>query len=65
MAITPLGADMDIIARLSDEPNDVDGLSAEGLKARFDEAGNTIKGYINGTLIAEVDAELAAMERGI
>ena len=63
MAITPLGADMDIIARLSDEPNDVDGIPAAALKSRFDEAGNTIKGYINGTLIAEVDAELASLEQ--
>ena len=65
MAITPLNADMNIIARLSDEPNDVDGLSASELKARFDEAGNTIKGYINGTLVTEVDAELASVERVI
>ena len=63
MAITPLGADLDIIARLSDEPNDVEGLSAEELKAKFDEAGNTIKGYINETLIGEVDTGFASLGR--
>lgn len=56
MAITTFTDDMDIIAALDDEPNDVGGLTAAQLKAKFDEAGNTIQTYINDSLIPELDA---------
>ncbi len=46
--------DMDIIAKLDDQPNDVGGLSAAELKAKFDEGGKAIQEYINNTLIPEV-----------
>ena len=46
-----LNGDLNIIAKLDDEPNDVGGLSSDQLKAKFDEAGNAIKDYINNTLI--------------
>ena len=51
MAIPELTADLNVIAALSDLPNTDDGLSAAQLKAKFDEAGNAIKTYINGSLI--------------
>jgi|GEM_PF-4916400 hypothetical protein len=62
MPITPFNEDLDIIQALSDEPNDDDGLTADELKAKFDEAGNHIKGYINERLIPDV---AAAVEDGL
>lgn len=66
--IDPLTKDLDIIQKLDDEPNDVGGLSAQELKAKFDEAGNTIKEFINDSLIPQVigadatEADRAAAE---
>ena len=82
MSINPLSADLDIvqslvipgldddlniIQKLDDEPNDVGGLTAAELKAKFDAAGNTIKRYINEELlpaisdtVAEADARAEA-----
>ena len=54
MAFTQLLADLDIISKLADEPNDVGGMSAAELKARFDTGSNTIKEYINTVLLAEL-----------
>lgn len=61
MSITKLTDDLDIIQALDDLPNDTGTppLSAAELKAKFDEAGNTIKTYINDTLTDEVDTELS------
>ena len=58
MALTKLTKDLSIISKLSDEPNDTDGLSAAELKAMFDEGSNSIKKYINGTHIPELEEEL-------
>ena len=57
--ITLMDGDLNIIQALDDEPNDVGGLTSAELKAKFDEAGNTIKTYINGTLIPEILTEEA------
>lgn len=65
MALTKLSKDLDIISKLSDEPNDSDGLTAEQLKAKFDESGNSIKDYINNTLTPEIDAEIAGLDEEI
>lgn len=54
MALPTLDQSLDIIAKLDDEPNDVGGLTAAELKARFDLAGNIIKDYINGTLLSAI-----------
>ena len=43
MALTRFTKDMAIISALGDEPNDVDGLSAADLKAKFDEGGQAVK----------------------
>lgn len=48
--------DLNVIQGLDDEPNDVGGLTAAELKAKFDQAGLTIQRYINETLIPEVVA---------
>lgn len=54
LEITTLNGDLDIIAKLDDEPNDVGGLTSAQLKAEFDKAGNIIKTYLNDTLIPEL-----------
>ena len=58
MAITELTDDLNIVAALDDEPNDTGGLTPAQLKAKFDEAGNKIKTYINGGLIPDVEAAI-------
>ena len=50
---------------LDDEPNDVGGMSSAELKAKFDEAANTIKTYINETLIPELAGTGGAGSVGI
>ena len=60
MALTEFTKDMAIIQKLDDEPNDVGGLTAAQLKAKFDEAGEALKYYINHTLLAELGAQGAA-----
>lgn len=57
MAIRTLDEDLSIIQKLDDEPNDVGGLTAAELKARFDAAGLAIQSYINGTLIPDCRAD--------
>ncbi|HIS63802.1 MAG TPA: hypothetical protein IAA83_00340 [Candidatus Avoscillospira avistercoris] len=52
--ITNFLKDMDIIAALDDQPNDVGGLTAAELKAKFDEGGKAIQAFLNDTLIPEV-----------
>lgn len=59
MALPKFQKDMAIISALDDEPNDVGGLSAAELKAKFDEAGQAIKDYINNTLTTQADSTLA------
>lgn len=57
MAFEKFNKDMKIISALDDEPNDVGGLTAAELKAKFDEGGEAIKRYLNDTLIPAVIAE--------
>ena len=59
MALTTFDKDMNIIAALDDEPNDVGGLSAAELKAKFDEGGLSLKEYLNNTLLPEIDVNFA------
>lgn len=56
MAFEKFNKDMKIISALDDEPNDVGGLTAAELKAKFDEGGEAIKRYLNDTLIPAVVA---------
>lgn len=62
MAITPMTEDLDIIAALPDEPNDEGGLTAAQLKAKFDEAGNKIKDYVNDELIPSIVSTIADVQ---
>lgn len=59
MALTTFDYDMKIIQKLDDEPNDVGGLTASQLKAKFDEGGEQIKKFLNETLTAELDRDFA------
>lgn len=54
MALTKFTKDMNIISALDDEPNDIGGLTAAELKAKFDEGPLALKTYINGTLLEQV-----------
>ena len=56
MAIKRLEADMNIIQQLGDHPNLDNEMSAEEVKAKFDEAGNEIKEYLNETVVPAVNA---------
>ena len=63
MALTEFQDDLNIIQKLDDEPNDVGGLTAAELKAKFDEAGLTIQNWLNTVLLpALVAANLAFQE---
>ncbi len=64
-ALPQLVADLDIIQKLDDEPNDVGGLTAAELKAKFDEAANTIKTYLNGTLLPAIQTAGEADEEDV
>lgn len=54
---TPLSSDLDVIQKLDDLPNAVGGLSADQLKAKFDEAVNIVKAFLNSSLIAELESK--------
>ena len=62
MAFEKFNKDMKIISALDDEPNDVGGLTAAELKAKFDEGGEAIKRYLHDTLIPAVVADGATEE---
>ena len=51
MVIEKFDKDMNVIGALPDEPNDVGGLTAADLKAKFDEGGLALQQYINEVLI--------------
>lgn len=63
--LSRLTDDLNIISLLDNEPNDVGGLTAEELKAKFDEAANIIQSYINNTLLPELSGEDGAGNIGI
>lgn len=60
MALTKLNDDLNIIAKLDDQPNDVGGMTAQALKAEFDRAALLIQEYINSTLVPQIESALAS-----
>lgn len=62
LVIPSLDDDLNVIQKLDDEPNDVGGLTAAELKAKFDKAGNLIKDYINDSLLPGVSDTVAEAE---
>lgn len=65
MAIPRLNDDMNIIQKLDDRPNDVGGLTAAGLKAKFDEGIGVIKDWLNNTLLPYLEGGNAANQLGV
>lgn len=65
MALPILTDDLAIISKLDDLPNDVGGLTAAELKAKFDEAASKIQTYINDTLLPYLESISAAGDIGI
>ena len=65
MALPTLNDDLAVISKLDDLPNDVGGLSAAQLKAKFDEAAGAIQTYINDTLLPYLESISAAGDIGI
>ena len=57
MAIELFDKDVEIIQKLDDEPNDVQGLTPAELKKRFDQAAVWLKEYINSTLIPAITGD--------
>ena len=58
MALTEYTGDTNYISALDDLPNDVGGLTAEQLKAVFDQFGTEFKAWFNGTHLADIDGNL-------
>lgn len=56
-SFTTLSTDLNVIQKLDDLPNAVGGLTADQLKAKFDEAANAVKTYINSTLLTQLASE--------
>lgn len=59
--ITKMTTDVNNIQALSDLPNQTDGLTAQGLKERFDKAGSDIKTFLNTSLIPELEELMNAI----
>lgn len=56
--IEMMSADVELVSKLGDQPNQENGLTAEELKAVFDSGSKRLKEYINETLVPAVN-ELA------
>lgn len=63
--LTNFTKSVDNIQKLSDKPNETDGLSAQGLKERFDRAALDLKDFINGTLLKELESHLNTQNTSI
>ena len=61
--LTSFTKSVDNIQKLSDKPNEADGLTAQGLKERFDRAALDLKSFINGTLLKELESHLNSQEQ--
>lgn len=64
MEFSQFTKDMAIIQQLDDEPNDVGGLTAQQLKAKFDEAGEAVKTFLNESLLPQLASNSAAEALG-
>lgn len=57
MALTKLTTNVENIQALSLDPNEIEGLTGPQLQKKFDDAGISIKDYINNTLTTEIDTK--------
>lgn len=55
MKIPELNDDLSIVSKLGDNPGTDDNLTAEGLKAKFDEGSLVIQRYLNSVLVAKLN----------
>jgi hypothetical protein len=55
MALTPYTTPTNIIGTLGTDPEDRSDLDDQGLKDKFDQNAMNIVGYINGTMLPEVE----------
>lgn len=65
MAIPKFEADLNIISKLADKPNDAEGLSPLALKEEFDRAGLLVKEYINEILVPQANIDIDNASKGI
>jgi hypothetical protein len=65
MAIPKIEADLNIISKLADKPNDAEGLSAQAFKEEFDRAGLLVKEYINEILVPQANIDIDNASKGI
>ena len=65
MSIPKMEQDVEIIQKLSDLPNTTDGLTAQELKAKFDEAAKLVKAFLNEVLIPAIQANNIPFEGNI
>jgi hypothetical protein len=63
MNIPKLTNNLEIIQKLSDLPNSTEGLTADQLKAKFDEAGLAIQKWLNDELVPSIIAENIPFEK--
>lgn len=59
MKLTRMEEDLRVHQKLDDEPNDVGGLSAQELKAKFDQAGLALQKYLNEVHLPEAETAVA------
>ena len=52
--------DLSIVSKLGDNPGADNGLTAEGLKAKFDEGPLAVQRFLNSVLIAKLNEIFAA-----
>lgn len=67
VTLTPFSGDVEIIRPLDNQPNDNGNppLTADQLKAKFDQFGDTFKSYFNNTFIPQVQAAIEAAAMGV
>ena len=64
MALKEMTENVEVVQTLSDYPNQEEGLSAEELKAKFDQGPKALKEYLNNVLVPAVQAIQNAMDAG-
>lgn len=65
MSLPRVTNELSTVSQLDDRPNDTGGLTAAELKAKFDKDSETLKAYINNTLIPYLESSLAAAQLGV
>lgn len=64
MAVEKMTENVEVVQTLSTYPNQEEGLSAEQLKAKFDQGPKALKEYLNNVLVPAVQGIQEAMDAG-